>query len=66
MVGCIDKLFSHNKKVKYPSEDSADRALQRHKKKNDLEYYKCRHCEGWHIGHKKGAIRDSVITFTFK
>jgi hypothetical protein len=51
----IDHFFSCGDKVKYGHQETADKACESMKAKygTELESYKCRHCEGWHIGHKR-------------
>lgn len=50
----IDGASSCHGKVKY-SESSAARAASKMlaKKQEPFEAYKCRHCDGWHIGHPR-------------
>jgi hypothetical protein len=49
----LDKERSCGSKVKYGHFESAEKACitLREKKGRDLQSYKCRYCEGWHIGH---------------
>jgi len=55
MVNIFKRIFSHNGKIKYPTNNSAIKSLTNHPKnmRDGLEVYKCTFCEGWHIGHKK-------------
>jgi hypothetical protein len=44
-------------KLKFPREDSAERAAAEMTRKRTatgevFEFYKCWHCDGWHIGHR--------------
>jgi hypothetical protein len=47
-----DKDVSCTDKVKYGHRETAEKAVVKMEKKGSkpLEAYKCRHCEGWHIG----------------
>lgn len=50
----IDGASSCHGKVKYSEASAPGVALQMQKKKREpFEAYKCRHCEGWHIGHPR-------------
>lgn len=42
-------------KIKYGHEITAQSAasVMANKKKETFEAYKCRHCDGWHIGHPR-------------
>lgn len=46
-------------KVRHDNPDSAHIALRarigRGATPYTLHVYRCRHCEGWHIGHKRGV-----------
>ncbi len=46
-------------KIDYKSETTANKSalsINRKRNNNSLEAYPCYWCEGWHIGHKHGAI----------
>jgi hypothetical protein len=48
------------RKIRYGRQVSAENALAKMKEKyNDpfLEAYKCRHCDGFHLGHREQVIK---------
>lgn len=48
-----DKDHSCSRKVKFNHKETADSAISAMKNKRRLlESYKCRYCDGWHIGGK--------------
>lgn len=55
LMGKIDHGASCHGKFKHPSAEKAERsaAHMAEKKKEPFEAYKCRHCDGWHVGHPK-------------
>lgn len=48
-----DRSFSCERKVKYNTEATALKVADHmtEKKNETIEAYKCRHCDGWHVGH---------------
>ena len=48
-----DRRRSHTKKIVYGHKETAMQAAKEVSARtgDDLEHYKCRHCDGWHIGH---------------
>lgn len=52
IINRLDGASSCTKKVKYREESARQAAVDMAAKKREpFEAYKCRHCEGWHIGH---------------
>lgn len=55
LMNKIDGASSCHGKVKYGHYDTAVTAANKmeQKKQEKFEAYKCRHCEGYHIGHPR-------------
>lgn len=50
----IDGASSCHGKVKYREASAHNAAVKMASKKGEsFEAYKCRHCDGWHIGHPR-------------
>lgn len=52
----IDRASSCARKVRYGHAETAETARLHMQRKTGeaLEVYKCRHCDGWHVGHRRG------------
>lgn len=50
----LDRKRSCTRKVRYGHKETAQRGLDAMEARNikGLEVYRCRHCDGFHIGHK--------------
>jgi len=50
----IDGQSSCIGKIKYSEKSANEAAVKMQQKKQEpFEAYKCRHCDGWHIGHPR-------------
>lgn len=53
-----DEWFSCKRKIKYGRLATAERAVEQMKRKavHKLEAYKCRYCDGYHIGRVRTGM----------
>lgn len=61
LKGGLDWFFSCYDKQIYSEKGAIKTCLALKNLHNrDLEPYKCRHCVGWHVGHKPGTSKRGI------